>query len=181
MAEARPELKVDVFGTGVSDADLNRITKVNIFKGRNDTILCAARIDGIEKTQYKHVTRQQWLRLWLIDDRELYKHSLAAHLFADILHKGESEKQGVIAELAETENHEKKVSVNVAESANIPEKSEEKIAENGKAEEVKVEPTEQKQETQSANEEQKVPVSEEQKAVSSAKLSALLKNYNYLT
>ncbi|MDO5771434.1 MAG: zincin-like metallopeptidase domain-containing protein [Bacteroidales bacterium] len=166
MAEARPELKVDVFGTGVSDADLNRITKVNIFKGRNDTILCAAKIDGIEKTQYKPVTRQQWQRLWLTDDRELYKHSLAAHLFADILHKGESEKQGVIAELAETENY--------------PEKREEKIAENGKSEEVKIEPTEQKQETQSANEEQKVPVSEEQKAVSSTRLSALLENYDYL-
>ena len=166
MAEARPELKVDVFGTGVSDADLNRITKVNIFKGRNDTILCAAKIDGLEKTQYKPVTRQQWQRLWLTDDRELYKHSLAAHLFADILHKGESEKQGVIAELAETEN--------------ITEKSEEKIDENGKAEEVKTESTEQKQETQSANVEQKVSVTEEQKAGSSTRLSALLKNYDYL-
>ena len=180
MAEARPELKVDVFGTEVSDADLNRITKVNIFKGRNDTILCAAKIDGLEKTQYKPVTRQQWQRLWLTDDRELYKHSLAAHLFADILHKGESEKQRVIAELAETENHEQEVSANVAESKNNPEKREEKIEENGKAEEVKAESTEQKQETQSANEEQKVSVSEEQKTGSSVRLSALLENYNYL-
>ena len=194
MAEARPELKVDVFGTGVSDADLNRITKVNIFKGRNDTILCAAKIDGIEKTQYKPVTRQQWQRLWLTDDRELYKHSLAAHLFADILHKGESEKQGVIAELAETENNKQEASANVAKTENNPEKREEKIAENGKAEEVKVESTEQKQEIQSANEEQKVSISEdqkaassekvsakkEQKAVSSTRLSALLENYNYL-
>ena len=180
MAEARPELKVDVFGTGVSDADLNRITKVNIFKGRNDTILCAAKIDGIEKTQYKPVTRQQWQRLWLTDDRELYKHSLAAHLFADILHKGESEKQGVIAELAETENNKQEASANVAKTENNPEKREEKIAENGKAEEVKAESTEQKQETQSANEEQKVSVSEEQKTGSSVRLSALLENYNYL-
>ncbi|MGN1246185.1 MAG: DUF1738 domain-containing protein, partial [Muribaculaceae bacterium] len=194
MAEAHPELKVDVFGTDVSDADLNRIIKVNIFKGRNNAIFCAAKIDGMEKTQYKPVSPQQWQRLWLTDDRELYKQTLAAHLFADVLHKGESEKQEVIEGLDETENHEQEYLANVAETENKHENREEKIEENGKAEAVKVDSSEQKEETKFANEEQKVSVSEEQKAVSSEKvsaseeqkavsstrISALLENYNYL-
>ena len=50
MAETKPDLKVDLFGSGQhNEVDMNRIQKVNVFKAKNDVILCAATIDGADK------------------------------------------------------------------------------------------------------------------------------------
>jgi hypothetical protein len=52
MAETKPDLKVDLFGSGQhNEVDMNRIQKVNVFKAKNDVILCAATIDGADKLQ----------------------------------------------------------------------------------------------------------------------------------
>ncbi len=91
MAEARPELKIDLFGKGqASEVDKSRIQKVNMFKGKNDVILCAAVIEGAGRLEPRVVSPQQWQRMWLSDDRDAYKKNLAAKLYADVLQQERS-------------------------------------------------------------------------------------------
>ena len=86
MTEAKPELKVDLFGNGhTSEVDLNRIQKVSLFKSKSDVILCAASIEGAGKLEPKVVTPQQWQRMWLAENKDEYKKNLAAKLWADVL------------------------------------------------------------------------------------------------
>ena len=118
MAAVKPDLKIDLFGSGqYNEMDLNRIQKVNVFKAKNDVILCAATIDGADKLQPRVVSPSQWQRMWIAEDKNEYKKHLAATLFADILQKGQtqeqtsSEKQGEEAEMKQetqvsTDKHE---------------------------------------------------------------------------
>ena len=89
LAEVKPDLKVDLFGSDTPEIDLNRIQHVAIFKTRQDGIQCVATIDG-QKLQPRSVTPQQWQRMWVAEDRDGYKRHLAATLFADVLQKGQS-------------------------------------------------------------------------------------------
>lgn len=94
MAETKPDLKVDLFGSGQhNEQDLNRIQKVNVFKAKNDVILCAATIEGSDKLQPRVVSPSQWQRMWIAEDKNEYKKHLAATLFADILQKGQTQEQ----------------------------------------------------------------------------------------
>ena len=92
LAETQPDLKVDLFSSGAQDIDLNRIQRVSVFKTKQEGILCVATIDG-KKLQPRSVTRQQWQRMWLAEDRAGYKHHLAATLFADVLRKGQTQEE----------------------------------------------------------------------------------------
>ena len=49
LSEVKPDLKVDLFSTSEKDVDMDRIEKVNVFRAKNDVILCAATIKGEEK------------------------------------------------------------------------------------------------------------------------------------
>lgn len=94
MAETKPDLKVDLFGSGQhNEVDMNRIQKVNVFKAKNDVILCAVTIDGADKLQPRVVSPSQWQRMWIAEDKNEYKKHLAATLFADILQKGQTQEQ----------------------------------------------------------------------------------------
>lgn len=118
MAAVKPDLKIDLFGSGQhNEMDLNRIQKVNVFKAKNDVILCAATIEGEEKLTPRVVSPGQWQRMWIAEDKNEYKQHLAATLFADILQKGQvqeqtaSEKQGEETEVKQetqvsTDKHE---------------------------------------------------------------------------
>ena len=118
MAAVKPDLKIDLFGSGQhNEMDLNRIQKVNVFKAKNDAILCAATIEGEEKLTPRVVSPGQWQRMWIAEDKNEYKKHLAATLFADILQKGQaqeqtaSEKQGEETEVKQetqvsTDKHE---------------------------------------------------------------------------
>ncbi|MCF0254742.1 MAG: DUF1738 domain-containing protein [Bacteroides heparinolyticus] len=85
LAQAEPGLKVDLFGIVPDGIDPLRIKRVNVFKGKDDKILCIPVIDGIDKVQPREVSRQQWQRMWLAEDVAQYKTCLAANLFADLL------------------------------------------------------------------------------------------------
>lgn len=77
MAETKPDLKVDLFGSGQhNEVDMNRIQKVNVFKAKNDVILCAATIDGADKLQPRVVSPSQWQRMWIAEDKNEYKNIL---------------------------------------------------------------------------------------------------------
>ena len=94
MAAVKPDLKIDLFGSGQhNEMDLNRIQKVNVFKAKNDVILCAATIEGEEKLTPRVVSPGQWQRMWIAEDKNEYKKHLAATLFADILQKGQTQEQ----------------------------------------------------------------------------------------
>lgn len=129
MAAVKPDLKIDLFGSGQhNEMDLNRIQKVNVFKAKNDVILCAATIEGEEKLTPRVVSPGQWQRMWIAEDKNEYKKHLAATLFADILQKGQtqeqtaSEKQGEETEVKQ----ETQLSTNKHEEENKQASSEEK-------------------------------------------------------
>lgn len=92
LAEVKPDLKVDLFGSETQETDLNRIQRISIFKSKQDGILCVATIDG-EKQPARSVTTQQWQRMWVAENRDDYKRHLAATLFADVLSKGQSQEK----------------------------------------------------------------------------------------
>ena len=94
LAEIKPDLKVDLFGSETPETDLNRIQRVSVFKNKNkkDGILCVATIDG-RKLPARNVTPQQYQRIWIAEDRDEYKRNLAATLFADVLRKGQTQEE----------------------------------------------------------------------------------------
>ena len=91
LAQNRPELKVDLFAGPAENADLSKIKRVNIFRTKDERILCAPVIDGIEKVQPRLVTPQQWQRMWAAEDMAEYKTCLAAKLFADVLQQANAQ------------------------------------------------------------------------------------------
>ena len=93
LAQNRPELKVDLFAGPAENADLSKIKRVNIFRTKDERILCAPVIDGIEKVQPRLVTPQQWQRMWAAEDMAEYKTCLAAKLFADVLQQVNAQAQ----------------------------------------------------------------------------------------
>lgn len=93
LAQNRPELKVDLFAGPAENADLSKIKRVNIFRTKDERILCAPVIDGIEKVQPRLVTPQQWQRMWAAEDMAEYRTCLAAKLFADVLQQANAQAQ----------------------------------------------------------------------------------------
>ena len=129
MAAVKPDLKIDLFGSGQhNEMDLNRIQKVNVFKAKNDVILCAATIEGEEKLTPRVVSPGQWQRMWIAEDKNEYKKHLAATLFADILQKGQVQEQTASEkQVEETEvKQETQVSTDKHEEENKQASSEEK-------------------------------------------------------
>ena len=105
MAKANPSMKSDLIGSVPEGIDPLRIKRVNVFKTKDNKILCVPVIDGIPKVQPREVTKEQWQRMWITDDVSQYKTNLAATLFADIL------RQQV-----QTENTERNNNIEVAKS-----------------------------------------------------------------
>ena len=121
MAEAKPDLKVDIFGGNEQEVDLNRIQRVAVFRAKSGECLCAATIDG-KKLQPRSVSPSQWQRLWVAPDRESYKQNLAASLFADVLQKDNNVEQST------QEKQEEATEVKQAETATVV-KNEEQTSE----------------------------------------------------
>ena len=112
MAEAKPDLKVDIFGGNEQEVDLNRIQHVAVFRAKSGECLCAATIDG-KKLQPRSVSPSQWQRLWVAPDRESYKQNLAASLFADVLQKDNNVEQST------QEKQDEATEVKQAETATV--------------------------------------------------------------
>ena len=119
MAEAKPDLKVDIFGGNEQEVDLNRIQRVAVFRAKSGECLCAATIDG-KKLQPRSVSPSQWQRLWVAPDRDSYKQNLAASLFADVLQKDNNVEQST------QEKQEEATEVKQAETAAVKKHDEQK-------------------------------------------------------
>ena len=120
LAQNKPELKVDLFGNPTENANLSRIKRVNIFRTKDERILCAPVFDGIEKVQPRLVTPQQWQRMWAAEDMAEYKTCLAAKLFADVLGQTQDKQQ----EQNEQDSQKEKAENNPSVSSSVMEQFE---------------------------------------------------------
>lgn len=104
ITETTPERKIDLFGSSAKPEDIAMIQKVNIYKTKGDDskILCLPTIEGIESVKPRVVSSSQWQRMWIAEDKNEYKHHLAATLFADII-KLQKEKRESEAKMQEEE------------------------------------------------------------------------------
>ena len=87
FVQNHPEFKANVLMPDVNaDLDLSRITKVNIVKDKNKekSYIMFATIDG-ESQKPREVSGVQAQRMWLVDDKDMYKVRLAALLFEEKL------------------------------------------------------------------------------------------------
>lgn len=85
LVKANPSLAFNIFNQVPEGVDTSRISRVSIYKTKEDKIMCSPKIEGVENVRPREVTRDQWNRMFVTDDMAEYKTSLAAKLFADIL------------------------------------------------------------------------------------------------
>ena len=90
IVQQRPELKVDFLMPKVPAEDITRIEKANIARDAQDKnkYLIFATIDG--KGYHHEISREDFRRMWKVDNMQSYKSALAAKVFSNILHEGQT-------------------------------------------------------------------------------------------
>ena len=178
MAEAKPDLKVDIFGGNEQEVDLNRIQRVAVFRAKSGECLCAATIDG-KKLQPRSVSPSQWQRLWVAPDRESYKQNLAASLFADVLQKDKNieqstqEKQEDAAEVKQAET----ATVVKNEEQTLEQREEEKTSSEKDVKELAVDAASTGAERIPEQREEKKQEEKKEEKVATAAVSPIVKQY----
>lgn len=117
-----PELKVDIFNTGATQENIEKIDRVNVFRTKDQKNTIIAYVDG-KALQPIELNKSLYQRFWLTDNRSAYKVALAASLYAETLNniKKEGTKQAQEVEQTATKEQSKQseVSHDTAEK-NIP-------------------------------------------------------------
>lgn len=117
-----PELKVDIFNTGATQENIEKIDRVNVFRTQDQKNMIIAYVDG-KALQPIELNKSLYQRFWLTDNRSAYKVALAASLYAETLNniKKEGTKQAQEVEQTATKEQSKQseVSHDTAEK-NIP-------------------------------------------------------------
>ena len=117
-----PELKVDIFNTGATQENIEKIDRVNVFRTKVQKNMIIAYVDG-KALQPIELNKSLYQRFWLTDNRSAYKVALAASLYAETLNniKKEGTKQAQEVEQTATKEQSKQseVSHDTAEK-NIP-------------------------------------------------------------
>lgn len=85
LVRTNPSLRFNIFNDIPEGVDVSRITRVNVYKTKEDKIMCAPKIEGNENVKPREITRDQWNRMFVAEDMAEYKTSLAAKVFADLL------------------------------------------------------------------------------------------------
>lgn len=90
IVQQRPELKVDFLMPKVPAEDITRIEKANIVRDAQDKnkYLIFATIDG--KGYHHEISREDFRRMWKVDNMQSYKSALAAKVFSNVLHEGQT-------------------------------------------------------------------------------------------
>lgn len=90
IVQQRPELKVDFLMPKVPAEDITRIEKANIARDAQDKnkYLIFASIDG--KGYHHEISREDFRRMWKVDNMQSYKSALAAKVFSNVLHEGQT-------------------------------------------------------------------------------------------
>lgn len=117
-----PELKVDIFNTGATQENIEKIDRVNVFRTKDQKNMIIAYVDG-KALQPIELNKSLYQRFWLTDNRSAYKVALAASLYAETLNniKKEGTKRAQEVEQTATKEQSKQseVSHDTAEK-NIP-------------------------------------------------------------
>ncbi len=85
VVKANPSLRFNLFNDIPEGVDVSRITRVNVYKTREDKIMCAPKIEGMEGVKAREISRDQWNRMFVAEDMAEYKTALAAKVFGDLL------------------------------------------------------------------------------------------------
>ena len=119
LVQQRPELKVDFLMPKVPAEDLARIEKANIARDAQDKnkYLIFATIDG--KGYHHEISREDFRRMWKVDNMQNYKSALAAKVFSNILHEGQT-----VSEAPSVENNQQIKETN-SEKVDSPKQSSE--------------------------------------------------------
>jgi len=90
LVQQRPELKVDFLMPKVPAEDITRIERANIARDAQDKnkYLIFASIDG--KGYHHEISREDFRRMWKVDNMQSYKSALAAKVFSNVLHEGQT-------------------------------------------------------------------------------------------
>lgn len=90
LVQQRPELKVDFLMPKVPAEDITRIEKANIARDAQDKnkYLIFATIDG--KGYHHEISREDFRRMWKVDNMQSYKSALAAKVYSNVLHEGQT-------------------------------------------------------------------------------------------
>ena len=90
LVQQRPELKVDFLMPKVPAEDIYRIEKANIARDAQDKnkYLIFATINS--KGYHHEISREDFRRMWKVDNMQNYKSALAAKVFSNILHEGQT-------------------------------------------------------------------------------------------
>ena len=90
LLQQRPELKVDFLMPKVPAEDITRIERANIARDAQDKnkYLIFATIDG--KGYHHEISREDFRRMWKVDNMQSYKSALAAKVFSNVLHEGQT-------------------------------------------------------------------------------------------
>lgn len=85
LVKVNPALKFNIFNDVPEGVDVARISRVNVYKTKEDKIMCAPKIEGMDNVKPREISREQWSRMFVAEDMAEYKTSLAAKVFADVL------------------------------------------------------------------------------------------------
>ena len=90
LVQQRPELKVDFLMPKVLAEDITRIERANIARDAQDKnkYLIFVTIDG--KGYHHEISREDFRRMWKVDNMQSYKSALAAKVFSNVLHEGQT-------------------------------------------------------------------------------------------
>ena len=90
LVQQRPELKVDFLMPKVPAEDITRIERANIARDAQDKnkYLIFATIEG--KGYHHEISREDFRRMWKVDNMQSYKSALAAKVFSNVLHEGQT-------------------------------------------------------------------------------------------
>ena len=83
-------MKVDFLMPKVPSQDIARIQRAGITRDAQDRnkYLIFATIDG--KNYLQEISREDFRRMWKVDNMQSYKNALAAKIFSNVLHEGQS-------------------------------------------------------------------------------------------
>lgn len=125
IVKANPELRFDIFNDVPDGVDLSRISRVNVYKTKEDKIMCAPKIEGAGDIKPREISRDQWSRMFVAEDMAQYKTSLAAKVFADMLGAKASQSEAVATDSVKPETRVESV------EADKPGEVEEMVARQG--------------------------------------------------
>ncbi|MGM9722548.1 MAG: zincin-like metallopeptidase domain-containing protein [Prevotella sp.] len=115
LVKTIPSLRFNIFNDIPEGVDVSRITRVNVYKTKEDKIMCAPKIEGADNVKPREISRDQWNRMFVAEDMAEYKTSLAAKVFADVLGAGVSRSEAQASEVVKPEPKVESVEVEKTE------------------------------------------------------------------